>query len=181
MSQATRLVTADELEHLPEYERYELVRGRLVPMSPVGPLHARVVPRLIMILGRYLDDHPVGEVLADCGFKLESEPDTVRGPDIAFIRRDRVQALWRDGFIHGIPDLLIEVISPGDRPGEIGEKLDDYQRAGVPVVVVVDPRKKSVAIHRASEAAVVLRDEDALLEVGDPLPGFRCTLGEIFK
>jgi Uma2 family endonuclease len=180
MSQATRLVTADELEHLPEYERFELVKGRLVPMSPVSPLHALIVPRVIMILGRFLDDHPVGVILADCGFKLESDPDTVRGPDIAFIRQDRFASLYREGFVHGTPDLVIEVLSPADRSGEMREKLDDYFRVGVPIVVVVDPRKRSATVHRGSAEPVVLHGDDAVLEIADLLPGFRCTLGEIF-
>ena len=183
MSQATRLVTADEFEHFSEDEAYrvELVRGRLVRMSAVSLLHARIVPRLIRVLGDYLDDHPVGEIFADCGFKLESDPDTVRGPDIAFIRQERISALERPGFVRGAPDLAIEVLSPDDRPGDVREKLDDYFRAGVPVVVVVDPQKKSAAIHRSSALPVVLRGAHAVLEIGDPIPGFTCTLGEIFK
>jgi len=140
MSQATRLVTAEEFEHFSEDEAYrvELVRGRLVRMSPVGPVHARIVPRLIRVLGDYLDDHPVGEILADCGFKLESDPDTVRGPDVAFVRQERAPELQRPGWVRGAPDLVFEVLSPDDRPHEVREKLDDYFRAGVPVVIVVE-------------------------------------------
>jgi len=183
MSQATRLVTAEEFEHFSEDEAYrvELVRGRLVRMGPVGPVHARIVPRLIRVLGDYLDDHPVGEILADCGFKLESDPDTVRGPDVAFVRQERAPELQRPGWVRGAPDLVFEVLRPDDRPHEVHEKLDDYFRAGVPVVIVVDPEKKSATIHRLSEAPVVLCGDDALLEIGEPLAGFRCTLGEIFK
>ena len=177
------LVTAEEFEHFSEDEahRVELVRGRLVRMSPVSPLHARIVPRLIRVLGDYLDDHPVGEILADCGFKLESHPDTVRGPDIAFVRQERISVLERPGFVRGAPDLAIEVLSPDDRPSEVREKLDDYFRAGVPVVVVIDPLKKSAAIYRSSATPVVVHGDEAVLDIGDPIPGFTCTLGRIFK
>jgi len=183
MSQTAGLVTAEEFEHFSNDDAYrvELVRGRLVRMSRVAPLHGLIVARLIVILSRYLDDHGIGVVLPDVGFKLESDPDTVRGPDIAFIRQERVPALWGEGFVHGAPDLVIEVLSPQDRPGEIRDKLGDYERAGVSVVIVVDPRKKTAAIHRGSVAPVVLRGDDAVLDIGHPIPGFRCTLGQIFK
>ena len=183
MPQATRLVTADEFERFSEDHAYriELVRGRLVRMSPVGPPHGLVVVRLIVLLSRYLEEHPVGVILPDVGFKLQSDPDTVRGPDLAFIGQERFPALYREGFIHGAPDLVIEVLSPDDTRRELRAKLDDYFRAGVPVVVVIDPRKKSVTIHRPPDAPVVVRGDDAVLEIGDPLPGLRCTLNELLK
>jgi Uma2 family endonuclease len=183
MPQATRLVTAEEFEHFSEDEAYrvELVRGRLVRMSPVAFRHGQVVVQLIVLLSRYLDEHPVGVILPDVGFKLQSDPDTVRGPDVAFVLQERVAELDRPGFVRGAPDLVFEVLSPEDRPHDIRERLDDYFGAGVRVVVIVDPQKKSATIHRASSRAVVLRGDDAVLEIGQPLPGFTCTLAEIFK
>ena len=183
MSQATRLVTAEEFEHFTKDESYrvELVRGRLVRMSPVAVRHGLAVARLIVLLSRYLDEHPIGVVLPDVGFKLESDPDTVRGPDVAFVRQERVPGLESRGWVRGAPDLLFEVLSPEDRPHDIRERLDDYFRASVSVVVLIDPQKKSATIQRASSTPVVLRGDDAVIEIGDPLPGFRCTLGEIFK
>jgi len=183
MSQATRLVTAEEFEHFSKDEAYrvELVRGRLVPMSPVAPRHGLVVVRLIVLLSRHLDAHPVGVILPDVGFKLESDPDTVRGPDVAFVRQERAGELERPGWFRGAPDLVLEVLSPEDRPHDTRERLDDYFRANVPVVIVIDPQKTSATIHRASLTPVVLRGRDAVLEVDDILPGFRCTLGEILE
>jgi Uma2 family endonuclease len=181
MSQATRLVTAEEFEHFSKDESYrvELVRGRLVRMSPVAVRHGLAVARLIVLLSRYLDEHPIGVVLPDVGFKLESDPDTVRGPDVAFVRQERVPELEHRRWIRGAPDLVFEVLSPEDRPHDTRERLDDYFRASVPVVVVIDPQKKCAVIHRPSVTPVILDGDDAVLEIDDVLPGFRCSLGEI--
>jgi Uma2 family endonuclease len=182
MSEVTRLVTADELERFPEDDcRYELVRGRLIRMSPVGWQHGGVVVHLISFLSRYLDDHPVGVIRTEVGFRLQSSPDTVRAPDVAFVRRDRVPAVERSGFVHGAPDLVVEVLSPDDSPAETRDKIDEYLRAGVSVVVVVDPRKNRATVHRPAAAPVMLCGDDAVLDIGDPLPGFRCRLGDLFK
>lgn len=181
MSQTTRLVTAVELAQMGEDTRYELVRGQLVAMSPVDYGHGASVVELIFLLRGYLADHPLGGIVTEVGFVLESNPDTVRAPDIAFVRTGRVPALKGPGFSQGCPDLAIEVLSPDDRAGEIAAKVDQYLSAGVSVVIVMDPRKKSAIIHRPSAPPVILGGDDAVLEIDDVLPGFRCTLGEIFK
>jgi len=164
-----------------EDSRYELVKGQLVAMSPVDYGHGATVVRLIAILSQYLHDHPLGDIVTEVGFVLESNPDTVRAPDIAFVRKDRVPALQGRGFPRGVPDVAIEVLSHDDRAGEVASKIDQYLSAGVSVVIVTDPRKKSATIHRGSSTPVIIRGDDAVLEIGDLLPGFRCTLSEIFK
>src|SRR5678816_2505157 len=117
MSKITRLVTAGELERLPDDGyRYELVEGRLVRMSPVTFDHGRIVLRLGFLLSRHLEERPVGVIGTDIGFKLASNPDTVRGPDIAFVRSERVPARGTPGFLKQSPDAVIEVLSPDDRP-----------------------------------------------------------------
>jgi Uma2 family endonuclease len=91
MSDITPLVTAEELQRLPDDGyRYELVGGRLIRMSPVNFDHGRVVMRIGFLLSRHLEQLPVGVIGTEIGFKLASNPDTVRGPDIAFVRNGRV-------------------------------------------------------------------------------------------
>jgi Uma2 family endonuclease len=182
MSETARLVTAEELEHFPsDNNRFELVEGRLVPMSPVNFEHGRVVMRLCVLLSRHLHDRPLGEVVPEVGFILARNPDTVRGPDIAFVRKDRVPARDSRGFFKGPPDVAIEVLSPDDRPGEVRAKTDEYLAHGVPLVVVIDPEEKTAALFRPTERQVVLRQETDLLELNDVIPGFSCRLREIFE
>jgi Uma2 family endonuclease len=182
MSEIARLVTAEEFERMPEddLDRYELVEGRLVPMSPVEFDHGRIVARLIFLLQRHLQDLPAGVVVTEVGFKLAANPDTVRGPDIAFMRRDRLPAKGTRGFLKDPPDAVIEVLSPDDRPSEMRRKITQYLDKGVALVVVIDPKGATATSFRPSKDPVTLREEDDLLDLGDVIPGFHCRLGEIF-
>jgi Uma2 family endonuclease len=183
MSKITRLVTAEELERMPDdpVNRFELVEGRLVRMSPVSFDHGRIVVRLLVLLQRYLDDAPVGVVVADVGFKLASNPDTVRGPDIAFLRSDRLPSRGTRGFLKEPPDAVFEVLSPGDRPSEIRRKTAEYLEKGVPIVVVIDPEESTITMSRPAAPSITLRSGNDLLDLSEVIPGFRCHLREIFE
>ena len=180
MPKTARLITADELERMPGDDyRYELVKGRLVRMSPPGYEHARIGTAFGMILHTHATTHRLGDVLIELGCKLESNPDTVRGPDIAFVRRERT-AKGRRGFLHGGPDLVVEVLSPSDRPSEVLEKVDEYLTHGVFVVLVVDPDDQTVTVHRRLMPATTLRENDEL-DLDGVLAGFRCPVRAIFE
>ncbi len=184
MPEGTHLVTAEEFErfpHDPPYNRFELVEGRVIPLSPVSFEHGRVVMRLGLLLGRHLEQHPVGTIGADVGFKLASNPDTVRGPDIAFLRKERVPTARGRGFYTGPPDLAIEVLSPDDRPGEVRAKTEEYLATGVPVVVIVDPEERTATTFRPGFAPVALAAPNDVLDLSDAITGFRCPLHEIFR
>ena len=113
------LVTADDLLHMHIADkRVELVCGVLVVSEPPGYLHGEVTARLARILGNYAEAQTLGTVLAgDAGFKLAASPDTVRGPDVAFVRRERLPQPSPAGFAALAPDLVVEILSPGDRAG----------------------------------------------------------------
>ena len=179
MSDTGRLLTAAELERFPVDDyRYELVEGRLVRMSPTGWEHGRIVMRFGFLLGAYLRDRDLGAVVSEVGFKLRSDPDTVRGPDIAFVRQERLPTGKLRGFWNGPPDLAIEVLSPDDRPHEIRDRVEEYLSSGVLAVVVVDPEDASVTTHRRLSSPVTAREGDEL-DLDDVVEGFRCTVREI--
>ena len=149
-------------------------------MSPVSFDHGRIVGQLLFLLNRHLKQSPTGVVVADAGFKLASDPDTVRGPDIAFLRSDRLPAKGTPGFLKNPPDAVIEVLSPDDRPSEMGRKTAEYLDKGVALVVVIDPKNETATSFRPTSQPVILREAGALLDLSDVIPGFRCTLREIF-
>jgi Uma2 family endonuclease len=182
MSETQRLVTAEEFERLPEDDTYriELVEGRLVPMSPVSFDHGRVVAQIVYLINRFLKDHPIGVVVADVGFTLASNPDTVRGPDVAFLRQDRMPAAGTRGFLRMKPDAVFEVLSPEDRPGEGRVKIAEYLDRGVSVVVVIDPDVQTVTTFRQGAPPLTLHDDQDLLDLTAVIPGFTCRLGDIF-
>ena len=115
-------------------------------------------------------------MFAETGFVLAREPDTVRAPDVAFLRPGRAVG---DAYIDGAPDLAVEVVSPGDRPGYVRERVAEWLEAGTEVVWVVDPRTQTVAVHVAVQPTRVLGAMDTLR--GDPvLPGFELPLARLF-
>ena len=181
MSGTERLVTAEEFERMPSNERYELVEGRLVPMSPVNFAHGRVVLQLAYLLGAHLKNRPEGVAVVETGFTLASDPDTVRGPDLAFLSQERAPAPGTRGFPKIAPDAVFEVISPDDRPGEVRAKIAQYLGSSVRLVVIVDPRDQSVVVHRAGTLPVRLREDNALLDLSDAIPGFTCRVSDIFE
>jgi Uma2 family endonuclease len=181
MPKTARLITADDFERMPPPtdHRLELVKGQLVRMSLPGYEHGRIVIGFGAMLHNYAKPRRLGDVLTETGCKLESNPDTVRGPDISFVRRDRTIRATR-GFFNGGPDLVVEVLSPDDRPSEVRDKVDEYLTHGVFVVLVVDPDDKTVTVHRRLTPPTTLLEDDEL-DLDDVVAGFRCRVREIFE
>ncbi|MGH8542194.1 MAG: Uma2 family endonuclease [Gammaproteobacteria bacterium] len=170
------LLTAEDLlrASIPN-KRTELVRGRLVVREPAGYRHGAVAMNLAARLFQHVELTGAGQLLAaETGFTLVRNPDTVRAPDIAFVRRERIPSDTR-GFPEMAPDLAVEVLSPDDRPGETLATVGDWLQAGACLVWVVDPERRIARIYRADGTEAVLGDTDALS--GEAvLPGFSCPL-----
>ena len=179
----TKSVTADELLAMPDDGyRYELVKGELIQMSLPGDEHGRVAMRVAAPLYFYVEEHNLGVVYAaETGFKLESDPDTVRAPDVAFMSRARREQAGRvDGYWSGAPDLAVEVLSPNDRRRKVDEKVANWLAAGTRMVWVVSPKLRTVTVYESVTAVVILTDKDQL-EGGDVVPGFRIAVAKIFE
>jgi Uma2 family endonuclease len=173
-------MTADELLAMPDdgTHRYELVKGELIAMSPSGELHSRIAARIHTHLGAHVRQHKLGETyIADGGFVLFRDPDTVRAPDVAFVRAERLVSA--DTFIPGPPDLAVEVVSPGDLFSEVNAKVLEYLRSGTRMVIVVDPRKQ-IAMVRTPHGANDLTVDDTLTG-GDVVPGWSLPLRGLFE
>jgi Uma2 family endonuclease len=180
MPEIMRLVTAEELERMPEDARFELWDGQLVPMNPPASAHGKIVIRLGSLLDQHVRRYQLGVVMAESGYMLRSNPDTVFGPDVSFIRGDRLSGGIPDGYWTGAPDLAVEILSPSDRAGAVRRKIDEYLLRGTPMVLVIDPQKQTATIHRAGHAASRLSNADAL-DLSDVVDGFRCAVREIFE
>jgi Uma2 family endonuclease len=173
-------VTAEELLALSmPHKRVELVRGVLIVREPAGYAHGRVAMNLAVRLATYVESAAAGQVFAaETGFTLARGPDTVRAPDIAFVRRDRLPEPATQGFPDLAPDLVVEVLSPDDRPGDVLAKVADWLTAGTRLVWTVDPQRRLARVYRHDGSETSVTAEGAL-DGEDALPGFTCSLVSI--
>jgi Uma2 family endonuclease len=182
MSTITKLMTADELLLLSSGRfRYELIRGELKTTSPSGSEHGAVIVNLTVLLGQHIKAHKLGVAFgAETGFKLASNPDTVRTPDISFVPNERIPATGiPKAYWSGAPDLAVEVLSPNDRDAEVKEKTAEWLANGARAVWLVDPKRRSVTVYRSLNDVTTLTETDEL-DGQDVVPGVRCRVAEIF-
>ena len=175
-----QLMTAEELlyTNVPN-KRTELVRGVLVVREPAGYAHGRVAMNLAVQLANHVERAAAGQVFAaETGFTLARAPDTVRAPDIAFVRRDRLPEAVPQGFAELAPDLVVEVLSTDDRPGEVLAKVADWLSAGTRLVWVVEPLRRLARVYRYDGSEMIV-PADGALDGEDVLPGFSCALASI--
>jgi len=180
----TSTLTVEEFYRLPDDGlRYELVEGHLLSEPLPGAAHGRVTARIVHLLSKFAKTGGIGVVLtADAGFVLARSPDTVRGPDVAFVAQERYEAAGDPATAFpGAPDLAVEVLSPTDRPTEVHAKVADYLAGGAGIVWVVDPmpgRETVTVYHKLLEPRVL--HGDALLDGGHVLPGLSIPAAEMF-
>lgn len=178
----TDLITADELLQMKDDGfRYELSRGELIKMSPAGHHHGRIALNFTTPLDQFVRANQLGAVYAaETGFKLAEDPDVVRAPDAAFIRRERVEEVGQtEGFWPGAPDLAAEVVSPGDTYAEVQDKIADWLDAGTRLVVVVNPRTQTVDLYRSRSDIRILTIDD-VLDGGEVVPNWTLPVRDIF-
>ncbi len=162
-------------------EDLELVRGELVPvMTPAGEQHGTLAAFLTVEIGTFVRAHDLGRVYVEVGYKLFSDPDTVRGPDVSFVSRKRRQTVKRRrGFIHGTPDLAIEIASADKPMAQLTAKVAEYLKAGALLVWVVDPTRRKARVHHPGQPARTLSQTDSL-DGAAVLPGFTLPLSRLF-
>ena len=175
-------MNAHELTQLPDNGMiYELVCGELKMMSPAGGRHGRIVNRISLLLSNHVESNNLGIVLAaETGFRLATDPDTVRAPDVAFVTKQRYAAIEDDiGYLPLAPDLAVEVLSPSDRFSDVEEKTQCWLSHGCRLVLVVDPAQHLVFVHRSQTRIEILRGA----EVFDADPGvveWRVSIDQFF-
>jgi Uma2 family endonuclease len=176
------LMTAEQLLTLDlPNKSTELVRGRLIVREPPSTYHGRVQGKLHILVGSYVLKHQLGAVFGqDTGFKIASDPDTVRAPDLAFVSRDRVAQIGPRGYAALAPDLAAEILSPDDRPGEVLKKAGEWLDAGVSLVWVIDPERRVASVYRPDGSVSAVHPEGRL-DGESVLPGFFCQLSEVFE
>ena len=181
MVTAVKLITAEELLLMPrDGRRYELLRGVLVEKMPTGDPHRIAVSRIDLALGNYAEENDYGSTGAgEPGYRLESDPDTVRAPDVVWIAPGRIPAGTR-GYPELAPDLAVEVKSPGNSYAELAAKAGMWLSYGSREVWVADPERVTITVYRPYQEPVTLGEDD-VLEGGGLLPGFATPVWKLFR
>jgi len=182
-------MSAEELLANPiEHARTELVRGRMIVREPAGWTHGDVAARVLVALSEYLTAErrarglavPRGRVLAaETGFTLQRNADTVRAPDVAYVRWERCPAVPPAGFAEFAPDLAVEVLSPSDRAGDVLAKVADWFMAGTLLVWLVDLSRREARVYRADGSVTILVAPGAL-SGEEIIPGLLIELADLF-
>jgi Uma2 family endonuclease len=185
----TTVMTTDELLALPDdgVERW-LIRGQLrekrdTEMGRRNRFHSRVMVRVGTVLENWLDEQPPPRGAVLCGglaIRFRRDPDTTVGIDVTYVSAE-VDARQTDEatVIDGVPTLIVEILSPSDTVEEINEKIDDYLDAGVALVWVIDPYRRTVAVYRPGAEPELVNARQAL--TAEPhLPGFSVPAARLF-
>lgn len=166
---------------MPEIGRSELVEGRIVRMSPTGFRHGGVELRIGATLNAFVEPRRLGRVLVgEVGIYTRRNPDTVRGADVLFISNERYARASKDeAFLDVAPELVVEVLSPDDRPGELARKIAEYLEVGVLRVWIADPSRRTLRVHRSLTESLELGAQDTLTGE-NVLPGFEVRVSVLF-
>ncbi len=176
------LMTADEFLLMPDGDqRHELIRGEVRSTSLARGEHGLTGMQIAVPLAAVVEQQDLGDVfMAGTGFRIARDPDTVRAPDVSFLRAERWNALERpQAFIEGAPDLAVEIVSPSDSAEEVNEKALSSLDAGVRLLWVVHSHGRTVTVYAPDRTARVLGNGDTL-DGGDVVPGFRLLIQSIF-
>jgi Uma2 family endonuclease len=176
------LITGDELARMPDHDLCELVDGRIVPMSPTNPEHGRIESNISAALHAFARTQNLGIVMTgEVGIFTRWNPDRVRGADVVFISHAQYERRTKTrGFLDVAPELVVEILSPENRHIDIREKTREYLAIGVRLVLVVNPRARTIAAHRPDGAVLHFR-EAAAVPCDDILPGFSLSLEAVFE
>ena len=163
----------------------ELVYGRVVTHMPPAGKHGERARRLGAWIGRVADEMSVACVTVETGYLLRSDPDLVRGPDVALVFRERLPGrdVPEEGYVPVPPDLAVEVVSPNDLPSKVLEKVGQYLDAEVPRIWVVDAGTRSVAVYSPGRTQRVFVEGDSLGpdELGIEGADFSLAVSDIFR
>jgi Uma2 family endonuclease len=175
-------MTAEEFACIDEDGRFDLLEGELIRMSPAGGRQGEIASVFVAALVEHARDRQPGKVYtAEASFMLARHPDVVMAPDAAFVRADRLPpSKERVGFLKIAPDIAVEIISPPDGRSAVRRKIAAYLAHGTPVLVEVEPRRRTVIVHRPGQVPTVLTEEDMLV-IEDVLPGFRLPVAGLFE
>ncbi len=173
--------TAKDLERLSdEGYHYELIKGELREMAPLGGTHGSASSRIAYYVSAIVYEQDLGDVFAaETGFLVSRNPDTVLAPDFAFVVKDRLPTPLPQSYVPVIPDMVLETRSPNDTKREVADKVDHWLALGVRLVWELNPQTRILSVHRPNQAPRLLITGDTL-DGEDVLPGLSVPVERLF-
>ena len=154
---------ADLKELSDSVHRYELIRGELRAMAPVGGAHGSATADASAWIGAHVHASDLGQCFsAGTGFIVEENPRTILAPDFAFLVSARVPVPIPNNYVPVVPNLVLETRSPGDTAREVAAKVELWLEVGAREVWELNPRRQILTVYapdvqpRALGAADVL-------------------------
>ena len=175
------VIEPEDLLRMPEGDRYELIDG--IPREkPMGAESDEIASTLNTLLKNFVRQHRSGHVYgSQTGYRcFPGQPKRVRKPDTSFVAAGRLpNDKTPKGDIDIAPDLVVEVVSPNDSYEEMAIRVGDFKSAKVPLIWVVSPETRTVLVRRLDGTCAEL-DATGTLSGENVLPGFTCTVAELF-
>ena len=161
--------------------RRELVKGILIVMAPAGSEHGRIASRILTRLSNHVEANNLGETFAaETGFLIETNPDTVRAPDAAFLSYERMSTVDdTSAYLPLAPDLVVEVLSPSDSSSDVEAKVEQWLSAGSPIVLVADPKNETLRVYRSKSEIQVLHSGE-VFSSGEVCNDWQLAVDDIF-
>ncbi len=173
-------LTGEALAKMAHIGRAELVNGEIIKQMPTGHKHGSIEALLAILIGAYLLQNKIGRVLTgETGLYTRRNPDTVRAMDVAYISNERYARVTSASYLDIAPELIIEVMSPGDSWSGVHEKIDEYFAADALQVWIVDPRREQVHVYSSPTNAAIYGAAETIAG-GDILPQFSLSVAAIF-
>ncbi|MEL7500003.1 MAG: Uma2 family endonuclease [Planctomycetota bacterium] len=179
----TEIKSAAELFSAPDTgNRLELVKGILIVMSPAVSEHGRIASRILIRLGNHVEANDLGETFAaETGFQIESNPDTVRAPDAAFVSHGRLSTVDdTSAYLALAPDLVVEVVSPNDSSSDVEAKVEQWLHAGSLIVLVADPKNETLRVSRNKSEIKVLHSGE-VFNSGEVCNDWKLAVDDVFN
>ncbi len=180
IDQSPKPITGAELYQMPNTDLTELVKGKIVDISPTGFFHGYIENNFDSILKAFVKQHNLGLVMVgEVGLYTNRNPDTVRGADVIFISHQQMAKIKSQSYLDVAPELIVEIMSPNDTWSGVMTKLEEYFNCGVLAVWVVDPAKKQLYVYHSLTTVTRFTVNDVLTD-DKALPNFEIALVDIF-
>jgi Uma2 family endonuclease len=176
-----RPISVDEYDAMPDRRDYEFVDGKLVERN-VSVSSSTTNAKITFTLGTFVYPNDLGHLLdSEMGFRINPEnPSHTRRANVSFVSYARfVQRHDREsGYLRVAPELVVEVVSPGDLQSEVRSRVDEWLRFGVQVVWVAMPAAREIHVYAVGEHPRIYTAEDTIT-LDTVLPGFSAVVADV--